>query len=57
MGKRVKKGKVKMKDDIKEIEEYTSSWDALDFWTRFFFVGTAALCGTILLIDVLSLFN
>ncbi|MDR5023300.1 hypothetical protein FOL75_15480, partial [Bacillus thuringiensis] len=40
MDKKMEKGK--MKDDIKEIEEYTSCWDALDFWTKFFFVGTAA---------------
>ncbi len=49
--------KGKMKNDIKEIEGYTSCWDALDFWTKFFFVGTAALCGMILLIAVQYLFN
>ncbi|WKT67961.1 hypothetical protein Q2U85_30065 (plasmid) [Bacillus cereus] len=55
MDKKMEKGK--MKDDIKEIEEYTTCWDALDFWTKFFFVGTAALCGMILLIAVQYLFN
>lgn len=46
-----------MKDDIKEIEEYSSCWDALDFGTKFFFVGTAILCGIILLMCVRYLFN
>ncbi|USP56160.1 hypothetical protein J2N67_006409 (plasmid) [Bacillus thuringiensis] len=46
-----------MKDDNKEMEEYSSRWDALDFWTKFFFIGTAMLCGIILLMCVLYSFN
>ncbi|WP_179877202.1 hypothetical protein [Bacillus cereus] len=50
-------GKVIALFESKEIEEYSSSWDALDFGTKFFYIGTAILCGTILLMSVLYIFN
>ncbi|USP55970.1 hypothetical protein J2N67_006219 (plasmid) [Bacillus thuringiensis] len=46
-----------MRDDNKDIEEYSSTWDFFDFWTKFFFIGTAIFCGIILLMCVLYLFN
>lgn len=46
-----------MKDDNKNIEEYSSAWDFLDFWTKFFFIGTVIFCGIILFMCVLYLFN
>ncbi|EEM37731.1 hypothetical protein bthur0004_64550 [Bacillus thuringiensis serovar sotto str. T04001] len=46
-----------MKDNNEGIEGYSSIWDALDFWTKFFFIGTAILCGIILLMCVQYLFN
>ncbi|MED2037534.1 hypothetical protein P4V58_09915 [Bacillus wiedmannii] len=43
--------------ESKELEEYSSSWDALDFGTKFFYIGTAILCGAILLMIVLYIFK
>lgn len=43
--------------ESRKMEEYSSSWDALDFGTKFFYIGTAILCGVILLMSVLYIFN